>query len=163
MSIEQPEEDPLVRLSVSGTPFTVRSELIINTDWVLSRLVESEIPWKSMDEGRYFVDADPIAFRWALHFAKFNSLPEEMSKSELESLRCLGEFLCFDELLKCLDRINTSQGALEREVIQLRQAIEEVKRHTMKVGEVQRNEIALKRAREEQVRRALESLESRGN
>lgn len=68
----------LVDLSVSGTIFSIRKGVLVNTDWILSELLDSGIPWVLKDEQRYYLKLDPTAFRWVLHFLGSKSLPSTM-------------------------------------------------------------------------------------
>ncbi|CAB9523481.1 POZ domain-containing protein KCTD6 [Seminavis robusta] len=112
------DDDPLVRLSVSGKAYTLRKEVLVETDWILSKIVDSDIPWKTFDEGRYFVDADPIAFNWALHFIRTQSLPQELTSAELEVIRSLADFLCFTPLLEYVRGLTPAQDRLRNAIIE---------------------------------------------
>ena len=104
-NVEVKGDDPLVELSVSGTSFTVRKELLTEHDWVLSRIVENDIPWALHHNRRYFLGQDPVAFRWVLHYTRCNSLPMGIlaSVDELEVIRTLADFLCFQPLIDYVD------------------------------------------------------------
>ena len=99
----QLEPQPLVALNVSGTLFTVRRETLADHEWILSKIVEDEaFFWGTLHNGTYYIDQDPDAFR-CLHISCesgpfFLGLPTIWK--ELESIKELAEFLCFDLLLK---------------------------------------------------------------
>ena len=62
--ITEGEDDSiLIDLSVSGVPYTIRRSLLTEKNWILSRIVESEIPWAIRHKGRYFLDVDAESFR----------------------------------------------------------------------------------------------------
>ena len=75
------EETELVDLSLSGTSFTIRRKMLTEHKWMLSKLLDEDIPWALHHNGRYFIDADPVAFRWVLHFARYQSLPATLLQS----------------------------------------------------------------------------------
>lgn len=72
---------------------------------MLSRIVDNDIPWAVHHNGRYFIDQDPVAFRWLLHFTRCQSLPSGIlgAVNELEAIRSLADFLCFQTLLEYVD------------------------------------------------------------
>lgn len=127
----------LIQLSVSGTPFTVRGEMLTENEWILSKIVEEDtIPWGILDDGKYYIDQDPIAFRWVLHYARVKSLPSEIAKSltELESIKSLAEYLCFGPLSEYVDgrieeceKVKTKVEELEEQIVKLQKLHNTVK------------------------------------
>jgi hypothetical protein len=95
----------IVELSISGTSFTVRRKRLTEHDWMLFKLVDNETPWAIYHTGRYFLDVDPVAFRWILHYTRCPSLPSEITKSlaDLEVIRTVADFLCFQAMVEYLD------------------------------------------------------------
>lgn len=98
-------------------------------DWMLRNLLNNETRnWGIYHNGRYFIDADPIAFRWILHYTRCQSLPSNIlnSPTELEMIRSLADFLCFQNMLEYLgERIETC-NQIQAELKDLRRLKEKI-------------------------------------
>lgn len=67
-----------------------------------------------MKSGRLFIDADPTAFGLVLERIGFKKFPSHIRKSvgELETIRSLADFLCFEPLVAYLDDVIASLSRL---------------------------------------------------
>ncbi|CAB9515886.1 expressed unknown protein [Seminavis robusta] len=124
-------QSPLIDLSVSGTLFTIRRDLLAENKGILSNIDEPDKgPHGIHHEGRYFIDGDPIAFRWILHYLRYQSLPSPITQSltELECIQQLADCLCFEPLLAylngCIEQCNQAKTRME----ELEEEIERLKR-----------------------------------
>ena len=126
---EKRTEDPLVEISVSGTSFTLRREVLVENDWMLARIVDKKLPWALHHNGRYFIDADPTSFGWVLHFTRYGILPSLITKSvgELETIRSLADFLCFEALVAYLDKEMAACVEVKSEVERLEEEMQALK------------------------------------
>lgn len=58
------EKDESVGLSVKGQYFIIKKSTIESYDWILSKILTSEIAWeKTSDNGQIYLDVDPSSFR----------------------------------------------------------------------------------------------------
>ena len=65
------DRDASIDLSVQGQYFIVKKSIIESYDWILSKILSSEIPWKkTSDNGQYFLDVDTTSFRIVLGILK---------------------------------------------------------------------------------------------
>lgn len=145
------EKDESVGLSVQGQYFVVKKSIIESQDWILSKILSSEIPWeKSSDNGQYFLDVDPASFRIVLGILKgtFNISQDArtLSRPDLALLKSATRYLMLDEVHKELQGFETCmveefKAALRKkdEVIAARD--EELKREEM-VKEAQKKPIS---------------------
>jgi len=104
-------DNDLFDLSVSGTSFTVPRSILTDRQWILSHIVPDGItdkdentktvPWGTYHNGKYFIDVDPQAFRWILHFIRHGSLPRGVFESSMEAdgLLAVADYLCYEELV----------------------------------------------------------------
>eukprot|EP00978_Attheya_sp_CCMP212_P017149 scaffold45541_cov49-Attheya_sp.AAC.2 len=96
-------DSPFVDMSVSGTRFTMLRSTVIETDWILSRAVDGEIPWGTYHEGR--------------------TLPEGLKKIELSAIRALADYLAFSDLVNEIESISDYEVNLEEENARLQQLL----------------------------------------
>lgn len=53
------EEDKTVGLSVQGQYFIVKTSMIESHDWILSKILSSDIPWeRTSDNGQIYLDVE---------------------------------------------------------------------------------------------------------
>jgi len=68
------EDSGVIKLNVGGTYFTTLKTTLTSQDSSLTRIVLSEIPFDTDDEGCCFVDLDPDDFRYILYFLRLGRL-----------------------------------------------------------------------------------------
>lgn len=59
-------EDEWTQLSVQGCLFRLPTKMVKSTDWILAKILTSEIPWAKTSDGQIYVDVDPTSFRLIL-------------------------------------------------------------------------------------------------
>jgi hypothetical protein len=116
-------DSPFIDMSVLGTRFTMLRSTVIETDWILSRAVDGDIPWGTYHEGRYYLDVDPVAFRSILHFIKNRTLPDGLAKIELSAIRALADYLAFSDLVNEIESLSDYEVNLEEENARLQQLL----------------------------------------
>uniref|UniRef100_A0A7S4VIW2 Potassium channel tetramerisation-type BTB domain-containing protein n=1 Tax=Ditylum brightwellii TaxID=49249 RepID=A0A7S4VIW2_9STRA len=103
-------DNAIIDLSVSGTTFTVPRSILTDRQWMLSNIASDHansdediktVPWGTFHNGKYFIDTDPKAFRWILHFIRHGSLPRGVFESSIEAdaLLDVADYLCYEELV----------------------------------------------------------------
>lgn len=57
-------EEDFIKLSVQGAFFVLKKSMVLSHDWILAKIVTSDIPWdKTSNDGQIFVDVDQTSFR----------------------------------------------------------------------------------------------------
>lgn len=84
--IVQPER---IRVSVMGTPFMIEPHVFET----LSRL-----PWQSDHQGSYCLNTSPELFEILLDYLVYHSLPDKMSKNDIEELEPMAIVMGLDDL-----------------------------------------------------------------
>ena len=90
----------------------MKKSIIESQDWILSKILSSEIPWeKTSDNGQYFLDVDPASFRIVLGILKgtFNISQDAptLSRPELALLKSATRYLMLDDVHKELQGFET--------------------------------------------------------
>jgi len=81
-----------IGLSVQGQYFIVKRATIALIDWILSKILSSEISWeKTSDNGLIYLDIDPSSF---LLF----SMPHSRSRPDLVLLKATARYLLLDKI-----------------------------------------------------------------
>ena len=144
------EKDDSVGLSVQGQYFVVKKSIIESQDWILSKILSSEIPWEKRN-GQYFLDVDPASFHIVLGILKgtFNISQDArtLSRPDLALLKSATRYLMLDEVHKELQGFETCmveefKAALRKkdEVIAARD--EELRKREEMVKEAQKKPIS---------------------
>mmetsp|Transcript_27770 Transcript_27770/g.62983 ORF Transcript_27770/g.62983 Transcript_27770/m.62983 type:complete len:229 (+) Transcript_27770:23-709(+) len=125
-----------VRLSVQGHYFIVERTTITSHDWILSKIISSQIPWKkTSDDGQIFLDVDPNSFRLILAIiSQTIDLSQDvgcLSRSDLVLLKATARYLMLDKVKEQIEAIET--GIME----EIRTKDEEIGEMRRKFDEVQ--------------------------
>jgi hypothetical protein len=113
--------DEFVLLSVRGALFRLRKDTILATNWVLSKILTSEIPWDKTADGQFYVDADPTSFRIILSIISgVLDVAQEASSfsgAELVLLKVTARYLLLEDIAKQIDgiRIGLDKVVTEQE------------------------------------------------
>lgn len=82
----------MIKLNVGGTIYlTTRDTLTSRGDCMLSTMVAHPNPARIVD-GAYFIDRDPVIFRWLLNYFRGSNVLPPKNSSELEQLREEADF-----------------------------------------------------------------------
>lgn len=106
------EKDESVGLSVKGQYFIIKKSTIESYDWILSKILTSEIAWeKTSDNGQIYLDVDPISFRIILGildgtFDISQDVPN-LSRPELALLKSTTRYLMLDDVYEELQGFET--------------------------------------------------------
>ena len=102
------EEDKTVLLSVGGSLFMLNKEFILSHDWMLSKMLTSDVPFKTLN-GQIYIDIDPISFRLIVSVLQGVMQLEldapRMSNAELVLLKSTARYLLCHEIEKQLELI----------------------------------------------------------
>ena len=60
-----------LELSVQGTPFVLKKSLLLDHDWILTKVVDGLIPWQQVHGGAFYIDCDATSFRFILNALRF--------------------------------------------------------------------------------------------
>ena len=98
-------EDTEIHLSVQGNYFVVEKSMVEALDWILSKIISSDIPWrKTSDKGQIYLDVDPTSFRVILGILKgtFDISQDAgmLSRSDLALLKTTARYLMLDDILE---------------------------------------------------------------
>ena len=123
------DRDASIDLSVQGQYFIVKKSIIESYDWILSKILSSEIPWKkTSDNGQYFLDVDPTSFRIVLDILKgtFDSstVTWSLSRAEHAIQKSTARYLMLDDIYEELSAFET--GIVEEYNTKLRQKQEQI-------------------------------------
>ena len=109
-----------VLLSIRGALFRHRSEDIRTTDWVLSKILTSHVPWSRTADGQFYVDVDPDSFLLILSIRSgLLDLEQEASKlsgAELVLLKATARYLMLDNIVRQVDCIATGHAKVVSEL-----------------------------------------------
>ena len=122
------DRDASIDLSVQGQYFILKKSIIESYDWILSKILSSEIPWKkTSDNGQYFLDVDPTSFRIVLGILKgtfdISTDALSLSRPELALLKSTSRYLMLDDIYEELSAFET--GIVEEYNTKLRQEQEQ--------------------------------------
>ena len=107
MSIKHNEynEKMLVKLNVGGTIYWTTEETLTNRGMnMLSAMVSHPNP-AQMIEGAYFIDRDPIIFRWVLNYLRGSNILPLRATQEMWLLREEAEYFAVDGLCRSIQHI----------------------------------------------------------
>jgi hypothetical protein len=119
----------MIKFSVQGILFVLKEETIMRHDWLLSKVVTSQIPWEAAADGQIFLDIDPTSFRLILSILggvmSLATDARNLAHSELVLLKCTARYLMLDSLEK---QINETLTGFEGILKQKDETIAELKR-----------------------------------
>jgi len=131
---ESNPEDTEIHLSVQGNYFIVQKSLIEAHNWILSKIISSDIPWrKTSDKGQIFLDIDPVSFRIILAILNGTfsiHLPKDidsLSFGDLALLKATARYLMLDEVYEALDLKEGEIGMMREELCTTKEKLAEAK------------------------------------
>ena len=97
-------------LSVQGALFILPKKTILSHDWILSKILTSEIPWKgSSDDGQYYIDVDPTSFRLILSIlngtVSLSLDANKLSTVDLALVKATARYLMLDSIVHDIEGI----------------------------------------------------------
>jgi hypothetical protein len=109
----------MIKFSVQGALFVLKEETIMRHDWLLSKVVTSQIPWEAAADGQIFLDIDPSSFRLILSIlGGVMSLANDarnLAPTDLVLLKCTARYLMLDSLDKQINETLTGfEGILKQ-------------------------------------------------
>ena len=87
----------LVKLNVGGTIYWTTQETLTSQGGMLSILVKHANP-AQLVEGAYFIDRDPLTFRWILNYLRGSTILPKRSTPDLWLLREEADYFALDGL-----------------------------------------------------------------
>ena len=129
-------DDKTVGLSVQGHYFVVNKSVIESHDWILSKILSSDIPWeKSSDSGQIYLDVDPSSFRIILGILNgtFDISQDAgmLPRSDLVLLKTTARYLMLDDVHEAVCAFET--GIVEEYNAMLRKKSEEYDKEITKL------------------------------
>jgi hypothetical protein len=95
----------LVKLNVGGTIYWTTEETLTNRGFnMLSSMVSHSNPAQLVD-GAYFIDRDPVPFRWLLNYLRGSNILPPRTSPELWLLREEAEYFSVDGLCRSIQHI----------------------------------------------------------
>jgi hypothetical protein len=134
---EKLEIQDLVSLSVQGSSFLLRRDFILEHDWMVAKILTSEVPFTSVN-GQIYIDIDPVSFRVITSILLGITTETELTNF---SDRELVLVIAAATHLKCLDlvevfiRIQNLRKSIQRERDELRTELYTLKNsHEMSIA-----------------------------
>jgi hypothetical protein len=97
--------------SVQGALFVVKKETILSHDWILSKLITSDIPWQKTSDGQCYIDVDPGCFRLILSILNgIVDIRRDLTKlfgQEMPLLKATARYLLLDTIEKEIESFET--------------------------------------------------------
>lgn len=127
-------EDTEIHLSIQGNYFIVEKSLIEAHDWILSKIISSEIPWrKTSDNGQIYLDVDPTSFRIILAILKgtfdISQDADMLPRSDLALLKTTARYLMLDDVYEAGCAFETGIAAEHNAILRKKdQEIIEIKK-----------------------------------
>ena len=144
------EGDTPVGLSVQGQYFIVRKSVIESHDWILSKILSSDISWEmTSDNGQIYLDVDPTSFRIILSILNgtFNISQDAkmLPRSDFALLKSTARYLMLDNVYENLCQIETGFVAeynamrlkKDKEIFEIEEQNRELRRKTGVLDRIQ--------------------------
>lgn len=131
--------DEQILLSVQGCLFIVRKEVIVSTDWILAKMLSSDVPWTKTSDGQWYIDVDPNSFRLIL--AILSGLVDitgkdgdKLSSADLLLLKATSRYLMLDSIAQAVETIESGHT---KAVSELQEEINSLKAKAEKLEKIQ--------------------------
>jgi len=126
-------EDEWVLLSVQGCLFRLRKETVLNTDWILSKKLTSDVPWTKTGDGQWYVDVDPTSFRIILSILSgvvdlTGGNGDKISDVNLLLLQATARYLMLDGVVQIVETVKSGHtkavSEMQEEIVALKEKVE---------------------------------------
>ena len=92
-----------VKLNIGGRLYTTTTETVCAADWMISRMIKSEIPSPKDDEGFIVIDRCGAYFDYILEFLREGHVELPSNYKILQALLVEAKFYCFQEFIQILE------------------------------------------------------------
>ena len=103
------DEDKYIRLSVQGDILVFRKEWVLSQDWLLSKIVTSQIPWEETSQGQIYLDCDWASFRIISsimkHTVDLAQITQKLSLMDLALLQTTARYLLVESIADQLEGV----------------------------------------------------------
>jgi hypothetical protein len=133
------DQEESIKLSVQGAFFILKKEMIMSHDWILSKILTSDIPWEmASSDGQVFIDVDPTAFRLIISVLNgIMDLSTDLNKLSLMDLALMKATTRYLMLHSLADEIDGIEGGAEKviqekedEIVKKEKEITQMKKKT---------------------------------
>ena len=143
-------ESDYVKLSVQGSFFSLKKSMILAHEWILSKIVTSDIHWEQTSaDGQIYLDVDPSSFGLVLAVIKgtfsLESDSRQLSSPLVALMKTTARYLMLDDIVGRIEEVERGHGA------EMKTKEEEIERLE--------HELGLARRKVNEWERVLESLE----
>ena len=147
-------ESDYVKLSVQGSFFSLKKSMILAHEWILSKIVTSDIHWEQTSaDGQIYLDVDPSSFGLVLAVVKgtfsLESDSRQLSSSSVALMKTTARYLMLDDIVGRIEEAERGHGA------EIRKKEEEIERLE--------HELGLAGSKVNEWEKVLESLEKTQN
>ena len=156
-------EDEWVLLSVQGCLFRLRKETVLNTDWILSKMLTSEVPWTKTGDGQWYVDVDPTSFRIILSILNgvvdlTGGDGDKLSDVDLLLLQATARYLMLDSVVQTAETVKTGHT---KAVSEMQEEIVALKEKVTTLEQIEAEEIVALKKKAKTLERIKTALENR--
>ena len=141
-SLAAPVGDELVKLSVQGTLFALNRESLVSHDWLVAKMLESEVPTQ-MEGDKLYLNVDAPSFRLIYNIlegiAPLEAVVPRLSGPETALLETTAQYLMCHSLLEQFSVLKTG---FESEINDLQKQLEEKEQEINRIkGEIQEHAV----------------------
>lgn len=111
------QAETMAKFSVQGVLFPVKMEMIMAHDWLLRKVITSEVPWEQAADGQIFLDIDLKSFRFIISIlSNVSNLRDDVQKLSCIDLTLIQSTARYLMLESIYEEVGGIKAGFEKEL-----------------------------------------------